>query len=110
MLGKHACCMLVSMEKKNYFVLLTPVLSESFTSGVGSWRLSFSGVHWASGRLPPSRASWQQSPGWAVITLGSERLPSSVVLSNIPALQSFSELLYISLKKTDFNYEMTLDL
>ena len=42
---------------------------------------------------------------------GSERLPSSVVLSSTPVLQSFSELLYISLKKkNNFNYEMTLDL
>ena len=30
---------------------------------------------------------------------GSERLPSSDVLSSTPVLQSFSELLYISLKK-----------
>lgn len=99
MLASTPAACLFQWKKKNYFVLLTPVLSESFTSGLGSWRLSFSGGHWASGRLPPSRASWQQSPGWAVITLGSERLPSSVVLSNIPALQSFSELLYISLLK-----------
>ena len=40
---------------------------------------------------------------------GSERLPSSVVLSSTPVLQSFSELLYISLKKkNNFNYDKTL--
>lgn len=66
---------------------------------MGSGRPSFSGTLGLGKVASLTGLVWQQSPCWAVITLGSERLLSSAVLSSTPALQSFSELLYISLKK-----------